>query len=167
MALHILTKSLHPRLRRLWQSFGFVVGLLWFSLSAMAGAQFTLSTLTIQTTDKTYSFFTEVAVSQAAKEQGLMFRQSIAADHAMLFDFNPPQKVQMWMKDTLIPLDMIFVRRDGSIISIAENAKPESLDVIGVAEPVADVIEVAGGLTHKLGIHAGDHVGGAAFTHHN
>ena len=167
MALHIQTKCLHPLLKRMWQSCGFVVGLLWFSLSATAGAQFTLSTLTIQTTDKTYSFFTEVAVSQAAKEQGLMFRQSIAADHARLFVFKPPQKVQMWMKDTLIPLDMIFVRSDGSIISIAENAKPESLDVIVVTEPVADVIEVAGGLTHKLGIHAGDHVGGAAFTHHN
>ena len=167
MALHILTKCLHPLLRRMLQSFGFVVGLLWFSLSANAGAQFDLSTLTIQTTDKTYSFFTEIAVSQAAKEQGMMFRQSIAADHAMLFVFKPPQKVEMWMKDTLIPLDMIFVRSDGSIISITENAKPESLDVIGVTGPVADVIEVAGGLTQKLGIHAGDHVGGAAFTHHN
>ena len=151
----------------MWQSSGFVFGLMWFSLAAAAGAQFTLSTLTIQTADKTYSFFTEVAVSQAAKEQGLMFRQSIAPDHAMLFDFDPPQKVQMWMKDTVIPLDMIFVRSDGSIVSIAENAKPESLDVIGVDEPVADVIEVAGGLTHKLGIHAGAHVGGAAFSHHN
>ena len=151
----------------MWQSSGFVFGLMWFSLSAVAGAQFSLSTLTIQTADKTYSFFTEVAVSQAAKEQGLMFRQSIAADHAMLFVFKPPEKVQMWMKDTVIPLDMIFVRSDGSIISIAENAKPESLDVIGAPEPVADVIEVAGGLAQKLGIHAGDHVGGAAFTHHN
>ena len=167
MALHIQIKGQRPQFRRLWQGLGLVVGLLWLSTAAIAGAQFTLSTLTIQTPVKTYSFFTEVAVSQAAKEQGLMFRQSIAPDHAMLFDFNPPQKVQMWMKDTLIPLDMIFVRSDGKIVSIAENAKPESLDVIGVAEPVADVIEVAGGLTRKLGIHAGDHVSGAAFTHHN
>ena len=151
----------------MWQSLGLVAGILWLSQSALADAQFNLSTLTIRTPVKTYSFFTEVAISQAAKEQGLMFRQSIAADHAMLFDFNPPQKVQMWMKDTLIPLDMIFVRSDGKIVSIAENAKPESLDVIGVDEPVADVVEVAGGLTHKLGIHPGDHVSGAAFTHHN
>jgi uncharacterized membrane protein (UPF0127 family) len=167
MAHLIPTKRLRPLFRRIWQSLGLLVGLFWFSLSATAGAEFSLSTLTIQTPATTYSFFTEVAVSQAAKAQGLMFRQSIAPDHAMLFDFNPPQKVQMWMKDTLIPLDMIFVRSDGSIISIVENAKPGSLDVIGVAEPVADVIEVAGGLTRKLGIHAGDHVGGAAFTHHN
>lgn len=144
-----------------------MVGIWWLSLAATAGAEFTLSTLTIRTPVKTYSFFTEVAVTSEAKEQGLMFRQSIAVDHAMLFDFNPPQAVQMWMKDTLIPLDMIFVRSDGRIVKIIENAKPESLDIIGAAEPVADVIEVAGGLTRKLGIHAGDHVGGAALTHHN
>ncbi len=167
MAPHIQTECSRPRFRRVWQSFALAVGIVGLSQSALPDAQFSLSTLTIQTPDKTYSFFTEVAVSQAAKEQGLMFRQSIAADHAMLFDFDPPQKVQMWMKDTVIPLDMIFVRSDGNIVSIAENAKPESLDVIGVDEPVADVIEVAGGLTHKLGIHAGDHVGGAAFSHHN
>ena len=122
-----------------------------------------LSTLSIQTPNSTYSFTTEIALSEEAKERGLMFRQKMPEDQAMIFAFSPPQPVKFWMKNTLIPLDMIFVRADGTIAAIAENAVPQSLDQIGVAEPVAAVVEVAGGVTHKLGIHMGDHVGGAAF----
>lgn len=80
----------------------------------------------------------------------------------MLFVFNPPQMVQFWMENTLIPLDMIFVRPDGTIAAIKDSAAPQSLDIIPSPEPVADVIEVAGGVTRMLGIHPGDHVSGAA-----
>jgi len=140
--------------------------LVWGS-AAWADDDIKISTLTIQTPNAIFSFFTEIAVSPDAKERGLMFRQKMPEDQAMLFDFKPPQPVQMWMKNTLIPLDMIFVRADGSIAAIAENAVPQSLDVIGVQEPVAAVIELAGGVTRHLGIHKGDHVGGAAFSQAN
>jgi uncharacterized protein len=134
-----------------------------FCQAACADDDIRLSTLTVQTASGLQNFFTEVAMSPEAKERGLMFRQKMPEDQAMLFDFNPPQPVQMWMKNTLIPLDMIFVRPDGTIVAIAENTVPQSLDVIGVQEPVAAVIEVAGGVTRKLGIHKGLHVGGPAF----
>ena len=122
-----------------------------------------LSSLTIQTQSATYSFRTEIAATLEAKERGLMFRQAMPENQAMIFEFSPPQPVQFWMKNTLIPLDMIFVRADGVIAAIAENAVPNSLDPIGVSEPVAAVIEVAGGVARKDGIHKGDHVSGAAF----
>lgn len=139
---------------------------LWMCLAtlpAFAVDDTTLSTLIIQTPNSSLSFFTEVAVSPEAKERGLMFRQVMPEDQAMLFEFSPPQPVQFWMKNTLISLDIIFVRADGTIAAIAENAVPKSLDTIGVQEPVAAVVEIAGGVAKKRGIHKGDHVGGAAF----
>ena len=145
----------------------FILGVALFSFSSpammLAQDDSALSTLTIQTQNSTYSFRTEIAATPEAKERGLMFRQALPENQAMIFEFSPPQPVQFWMKNTLIPLDMIFVRGDGVIAGVAENAVPGSLDPIGVGEPVAAVIEVAGGVAHKDGIHKGDHVSGAAF----
>ncbi len=134
---------------------------------AWADVDLKISTLAIQTKTTSHYFLTEIAVSPEARERGLMFRQLMPIDQAMLFEFNPPQPVQMWMKNTLVALDMIFVRSDGTIAAIAENAVPQSLDVIGVQEPVAAVVEVAGGVTRRLGIRNGDHVGGPAFPAQN
>lgn len=150
-------------MKRVFQVLAFACWAFTAPISAWAEDDIKLSTLTVQTPGAFYSFFTEVAVSPEAKERGLMFRQKMPEDQAMLFEFMPPQPVQFWMKNTLIPLDMIFVRPDGTIAAIAENAVPQSLDTIGVQEPVAAVVEVAGGVTRRLGIHKGDHVGGAAF----
>ena len=132
------------------------------SSTARADDDTRISTLTIQTHDATVSFLTEIAISEDAKERGLMFRQIMPENQAMLFAFSPPQPVQFWMKNTLIALDLIFVRADGTIADIKENAVPKSLAIIDEEEPVVAVIEVAGGVTHKRGIHKGDHVGGAA-----
>ena len=154
-------------MKHLLQTLVLAFGIASGPLAAWAEDDSKISTLTIQTTSAIYSFTTEIALSPEAKERGLMFRQNMPVDQAMLFVFDPPQPVQFWMKNTLIPLDMIFVRTDGTIAAIAENAVPQSLDVNGVQEPVADVIEVAGGVTRQLGIHMGDHVGGAAFTQPN
>ena len=145
--------------------FSFAVALFGFLAPALLYAQDdgALSSLTIQTQSATYSFRTEIAATLEAKERGLMFRRVLPENQAMIFEFSPPQPVQFWMKNTFIPLDMIFVRADGVIAAIAENAVPNSLDPIGVSEPVAAVIEVAGGVARKDGIHKGDHVSGAAF----
>ncbi|MFL5232396.1 MAG: DUF192 domain-containing protein, partial [Microvirga sp.] len=88
--------------------------------------------------------------------RGLMFRHRLPEDRAMLFDFIDPKPVSMWMKNTYIPLDMLFVAGDGRVVHIAANTKPQSLDVITAGRPVKAVIEVAGGTAARLGIKPGD-----------
>ncbi len=87
-----------------------------------------------------------------------MHRQSLAPDRGMLFPYDPPQNASFWMKNTLIPLDLIFIRADGSVALIAANTVPMSLDPIASLEPVAAVLEIAGGRAAELGIQAGDKV---------
>ena len=121
------------------------------------------STLVVYTSHGDSTFSVEVARTDAEREQGLMFRKELAADHGMLFPFNPPQPVTMWMKNTLIPLDMFFITPDGSIARIEENAKPESLDYIQSNAIVGAVLEVPGGTAQRIGAHMGDHVSGGGF----
>ena len=117
------------------------------------------STLTITTASaKPVTFQTEVATSPGQQEYGLMFRKHLADDHGMLFVEQPPRVIHMWMKNTLIPLDMVFVAPGGKVLRIAENAVPESLDIIGSDQPVEGVIELAGGAAGRLGLAAGDQV---------
>lgn len=87
-----------------------------------------------------------------------MHRQSVAPDRGMLFPYNPPQTASFWMKNTLIPLDLIFIRPDGTIGRIADNAVPLSLEPIPSLEPVSAVLEIAGGRAAELGITPGDRV---------
>lgn len=87
----------------------------------------------------------------------MMFRRSVAPDRGMLFPYPTPQVVGFWMKDTFIPLDMIFIRADGSIARIA-TAVPRSLDSVSSYEPVVAVLEIAGGRAAELGISEGDRV---------
>lgn len=114
--------------------------------------------LTIATETDAFMFTVEIAETEEQRARGLMFRQRLPEDRGMLFDFGAPRQVMMWMKNTYIPLDMLFIREDGTIAYIAENTVPKSLDTIGVAEPVLGVLELAGGVTRKLGIRAGDKV---------
>lgn len=108
--------------------------------------------LTIRAGGKTHMFSVEVARSVEEQAQGLMFRERLDGDKGMLFPFAPPRPASFWMKNTLIPLDMIFVRADGSIARIAANTVPYSLEPVGVGEPVAAVLEIAGGRAAELGI---------------
>jgi len=94
----------------------------------------------------------EVVDTEPLRQLGLMHRESLPPDQGMLFVFDRPQRLAFWMKNTLIPLDMIFVRADGSIDRIAENAIPESLDPVVSGGEVAAVLELAGGTAAKLGI---------------
>lgn len=87
-----------------------------------------------------------------------MFRQSLAPDRGMIFPRDPPGDATFWMKNTLIPLDMIFIRTDGSIARIAPNAVPMSLDPVPSLEPVGAVLEIAGGRAAELGLKPGDKV---------
>lgn len=108
--------------------------------------------LTIAMAGRTHAFKVEVARSEAEQERGLMFRTGLPADGGMLFPFPKPKIASFWMKNTVIPLDMIFVRADGSIDRIAENTIPESLEPVASGGEVAAVLELAGGTAAKLGL---------------
>lgn len=96
-----------------------------------------------------------VAATDAHREQGLMFVDSMPAERGMLFIFPTPARVSFWMKNTLIPLDMIFIRADGRVDTVAANTTPHSLDLVTPRGDVQQVLEINGGLARKLGIEAG------------
>jgi uncharacterized protein len=120
--------------------------------------------LVITTHDGTQHVFTvEMAMTPMQQITGLMFRTSVPADGGMLFDWGTPRESQMWMKNTLVPLDMVFINADGTVRSIAENTVPESLAVIDSHGPVLATLELAGGTTATLGIRVGDKVANRIF----
>ena len=103
-------------------------------------------------------FKVEVADTPATRERGLMFRKRLAPDGGMLFDFKTSQTVDFWMKDTLIPLDMLFIGADRRVVSIARNATPMSESHIPSGGPVVEVLEVRGGRAAEIGVQPGDKV---------
>ena len=116
-------------------------------------------TLVITTKDGVkHLFHVEMAIDPMQQITGLMFRTSVPEDGGMLFDWGVPRDSQMWMKNTLAPLDMVFINQDGTIRSIAENTVPESLAVIDSRGPVRATLELQAGITAKLGIVVGDKV---------
>lgn len=108
--------------------------------------------VTITMAGKAHVFNVEVARTDAEQDRGLMFRASLPADGGMLFPFQKPRIGSFWMKNTLIPLDMIFIRADGSIDRLAENTIPESLEPVVSGGEVSAVLELAGGTAARLGI---------------
>lgn len=115
-------------------------------------------TLCITTAEKTRTFVVEVAKTSAQQAKGMMFRTGLADDKGMLFPFAKPRNASFWMRNTVIPLDIIFIRENGTIESIAENTVPYSTDAVEAGERVAAVLELRGGLTAELGIAAGDKI---------
>ena len=141
---------------------------LFFVMPALAvGPQSGLpvETITIGTKTGPHVFRMEVAADDESREKGLMFRKSLPPDSGMLFDFQTPQDVTFWMENTLIPLDMVFVRADGTIARIEANAKPYSRATIPSGEPVQLVIEINGGRAQALGILPGMRVHAAQLAH--
>lgn len=119
--------------------------------------------VTVETRAGPKQFNVEVARTAAEQERGLMFRTNIPADGGMLFVPYPagggaPREASFWMKNTPSPLDIIFIRRDGSIAAIAENAIPYSEQPMRSGEPVSAVLELNGGKAAELGIAPGDKV---------
>lgn len=131
----------------------------------IAAPVFENSTLAIRTKDKSLPFYVEMAVKPDQLEYGLMYRTQLAPDHGMLFIFSETQMLNMWMKNTKIPLDMLFIDKDGIIVHIAKMAAPESLHVISSEQPAKAVMEIAGGEADKQQIHVGARVVHEAFFH--
>lgn len=114
--------------------------------------------LTIVTRSGPKRFDVEVMRDDAGRARGLMFRRHMAADHGMLFDFERDEPVAMWMKNTYLPLDMVFIRPDGTISRIAADTEPLSTAVISSGSPVVAVLELNAGTAAKLGIQPGDRI---------
>jgi uncharacterized membrane protein (UPF0127 family) len=113
--------------------------------------------LTIRSANGVHRFTVDVARTFEQQETGLMFVKSLGPNRGMIFPFDQPQMASFWMKNTLIPLDMIFIRADGRIARIA-TAKPLDETPVLAGEPVTAVLEIRGGRAAQLGIHAGDKV---------
>jgi uncharacterized membrane protein (UPF0127 family) len=119
--------------------------------------------LTIDTAKGPAHFTVELATTPAQRELGLMFRQALPPDAGMLFIYPDEESVAFWMKNTLIPLDMLFIGADGHIRRIAERAVPLSETPIPSVDPVEAVLEVNGGTVERLGIRQGDLVHNETF----
>jgi uncharacterized protein len=129
-----------------------------FAPLAQNPTTFERSTLTIQTERGSHKFDVELATTPDQLSFGLMYRRSLAVDAGMLFDYSRPQKVAMWMKNTLIPLDMVFIDAVGTVAHISERTVPQSLRAISSKVPVRAVLELNGGTVARLKIKKGDRI---------
>jgi uncharacterized protein len=134
------------------------------ALTLVAGATwaqpqtFERDQLAIETASGGQQFAVELAVTSEQRAQGLMYRQRLPADAGMLFVYPAARPVSMWMKNTLIPLDMLFIGDDGRILHIAERAIPGSTATISSMQPARAVLELNGGTAARLKIQVGDRV---------
>jgi uncharacterized protein len=151
-------RNVDPDRRRAW---------LWLALAAViafgafAGGRVqaaSVQPLEIVTRSGVQVFSVEMATTEQEKETGLMYRKALPDGKGMLFDFSPEQQVSMWMKNTYISLDMIFIRADGRILRIAENTEPLSTKIIPSGGLAKGVLEVIAGTAKKYGIEPGDRV---------
>ena len=135
-----------------------ILALLPFSAMAQQQSAAPFESLTIVSDGKRHAFQVEVMRTPEQRARGLMHRQFMPADRGMLFDFERTAPVAMWMQNTFIPLDMLFIRADGTIARIAERTEPLSTRTIPSGEPVLSVLEINGGVSRQLGIKPGDRV---------
>jgi uncharacterized membrane protein (UPF0127 family) len=134
-----------------------VVLLVVFAAVPAALAQ-AMEPLVVVTASGPQRFEVEVMREEADRARGLMFRRSLAPDRGMLFDFARVEPVSMWMKNTYVSLDMIFIRPNGTVARVAENTEPLSTRTVSSGEPVLAVLEVVAGTAKRLGIKPGDRV---------
>ncbi|MSP80944.1 MAG: DUF192 domain-containing protein [Rhodospirillales bacterium] len=136
-----------------------VLALTFFAQASRADEiRFERSELTIATARGEHRFRVELALRPAQQAEGLQHRPFLAEDAGMLFVYDQPGNLSMWMLNTLIPLDMIFIGANGRIVNIAERTRPKSLDIIPSAGPVLAVLEVLGGTSARLSIRPGDRI---------
>jgi uncharacterized protein len=153
----------HPRTGR-WMSL--VAALVLAAFAGLSARAATFQPLEIVTKSGVQVFSVEMATTEQEKETGLMYRKELADGKGMLFDFTPEQEVSMWMKNTYVSLDMIFIGSDGTILRIAENTDPLSTKIIPSRGLAKGVLEVVAGTAKKYGIEPGDRVGHPLFKTH-
>lgn len=123
-----------------------------------APPQGNLERLEVVTASGTHQFSVEVMRSEQQRERGLMFRRFLPQERGMLFDFAAERPVMMWMKNTYVPLDMIFIGRAGKVVGLAENTEPLSEKIISSGAPAYGVLEVNAGTAARIGLRIGDRV---------
>jgi len=143
-------------------AFAVALAATWLMVPLAAGSA-EQQTLEIVSKSGVHVFTVELAVSDEERQKGLMFRRSLPESQGMLFDFKTDQDVSMWMRNTYVSLDMIFIRGDGRIQRIAENTQTESDRIISSGGPVRAVLEVVAGTAKKFGIAPGDRVASPIF----
>lgn len=143
-------------MRRLRTACLMIVALVAMGAAALAAAA--LEPLTFETADGPRVFQIETALTEEQRETGLMYRRSLADDHGMLFDFGRPQSVSMWMQNTYVSLDMVFVGGDGRVTRVAEKTEPLSTRLISSNGPARYVVELAAGAARRIGLKPGDKV---------
>ncbi|CAN7510876.1 DUF192 domain-containing protein [Pararhizobium sp. LjRoot238] len=132
---------------------------LWLVPFCAPAAEVTFDTAPLQIITaggKVHRFTVELAVDSDQRAQGLMNRRHMPRDRGMLFDFGETRRVMMWMKNTYLPLDMLFIARDGKVEAVRENAVPLSEAIIDSRVPVAFVLELNAGTVSRLGLAPGD-----------
>jgi uncharacterized membrane protein (UPF0127 family) len=130
----------------------FAIGMFSSAAPAQGGSSpdsGSLRALEIVTKVRSQTFEVEVAGTREQRARGLMFRKELPERRGMLFDFGRDQEIRMWMKDTLIPLDMVFIESDGRVLRIEQNAEPESLRLISSGGPARLVLEVKAGTAKR------------------
>ncbi|SDR26566.1 hypothetical protein SAMN05444161_2479 [Rhizobiales bacterium GAS191] len=139
----------------------------WLAGATTSGrAAEALQRLEITSANGGHTFQIELARTPPEREKGLMYRRYMPKDRGMLFDFGSPESAAMWMENTYLPLDMLFIRQDGSIARIETHTEPLSRRVIASGEPVLGVLELNSGICDELGIKAGDKVSHPMFKPH-
>lgn len=139
---------------------------LLFPAATMPLAAAKLQPLEIVSKTGVHPFAVELALTPKEQERGLMFRKSLPEGQGMLFDFKEERPLTFWMKNTYVSLDMIFIRADGTVLSIARNTTPLSENSVPSGGPARAVLEVVAGTTQRLGIMRGDRVVHPIFNRH-
>ncbi len=140
-----------------------LAGLLWMLVATLGeddgACPADTDCVTIHTDSGSHLFTVEWAIEQPERTCGLMFRTEMVADHGMVFDFEADRPgISFWMRNTLIPLDMVFIRASGEVVNIAEDTTPLSLEGVPAAGPVRYVLELNGGTAARIGLEPGDRV---------
>lgn len=135
--------------------FAALIALVAFAAPASSAA---LDTLTFETASGPRAFQVEFAETEEQREVGLMYRRTLPPDHGMLFDFGAPTEVSMWMQNTYVSLDMVFVGADGRVTRVEADAEPLSTRIIPSGGPVKYVVELLAGTAKRIGLKPGDKV---------
>jgi uncharacterized protein len=135
-----------------------MAALLFLALAVPVAHAQSLEPVTVVTTSGRHVFQSEIMRTPDERARGLMFRRHLPQDRGMLFDFKETAPVSMWMQNTYIPLDMVFIRADGTVARVAERTEPLSTRTIPSGEPVLGVLEINAGVAERIGLKAGDRV---------
>jgi len=137
-----------------------IAGFVALAVPILLGSAIAAGTGTVVLKTKTgeHRYTVEIATTNGERAKGLMFRRSLPEDSGMLFIYDPPQPVGMWMRNTYIPLDMVFITGEGTVRRVEANTEPFSTDLINSGGDVAAVLELNAGQAAKIGVRPGDQV---------